>query len=92
MRTRLEFCWHCPSSSARLRCYADGQNFHEKMKLTVEIEREDNGRWIAEVIDLPGLMAYGQSREDAVARVQALALHVLADRLEHRFIVDEGRC
>lgn len=53
------------------------------MKLTIELEREDDGRWIAEVSDLPGVLAYGQSREEATAHVQALALRVLADRLEH---------
>jgi predicted RNase H-like HicB family nuclease len=53
------------------------------MKLTIELEREDDGRWIAEVLDLPGVLAYGQTREEAVARVQALAFRVLADRLEH---------
>jgi predicted RNase H-like HicB family nuclease len=51
------------------------------MRLTVEIEREDNGRWLAEVPDLAGALAYGQTRDDAVARVEALALRVLADRL-----------
>jgi predicted RNase H-like HicB family nuclease len=50
----------------------------------IEIEREDDGRWLAEVPDLPGTMTYGQSRDEAVARVQALALRVIAERLEHR--------
>jgi len=49
----------------------------------VEIERESDGRWIAEVPDLPGVMTYGASREEAVTRAQALALRVLAERLEH---------
>jgi predicted RNase H-like HicB family nuclease len=53
------------------------------MKLTIELDREEDGRWIAEVADLPGVLAYGQTREEAVARVQALAFRVLADRLEH---------
>ena len=53
------------------------------MKLTIELDQEDDGRWIAEVLDLPGVLAYGQTRDEAVARVQALALRVLADRLEH---------
>jgi predicted RNase H-like HicB family nuclease len=53
------------------------------MKFTIEIEREDDGRWIAEVVDLPGALAYGVSRKEALAHVQALALRVLADRLEH---------
>ena len=49
----------------------------------VEIEQEDDGRWLAEVVDLPGVMAYGGTASDALARVQALALRVLADRIEH---------
>src|SRR5438874_10166787 len=53
------------------------------MRLTVEAEQEQDGRWIGEVIELPGVLAYGQTREEAIARVQALALRVLADRLEH---------
>jgi predicted RNase H-like HicB family nuclease len=51
--------------------------------LTIEVEREDDGRWIAEVIELPGVLAYGQTRQEAVERVQVLSLRVLADRLEH---------
>jgi predicted RNase H-like HicB family nuclease len=50
---------------------------------TVEIELEDDGRWIGEVVDLPGVLAYGSNREEAVARAKALAFRVLADRLEH---------
>ena len=52
------------------------------MTFKVEIEREDDGRWIAEVLDLPGVMAYGSSAEEAKSKVQALALRVVADRLE----------
>jgi len=51
---------------------------------TIEIEREDDGRWLAEVPALPGVMTYGKDRDEAVARVQALALRVIAERLEHR--------
>ncbi len=53
------------------------------MTFTVEIEQEEDGRWIAEVVDLPGVLAYGQTPEEAKAKVQALALRVIADRLEH---------
>jgi len=49
----------------------------------VELEREDGGRWLAEVVELPGVLAYGASEDEAIARVQALALRVVADRLEH---------
>lgn len=54
------------------------------MQFTVEIQREEDGRWLAEVPALPGVMIYGQDREEAVARVQALALRVIAEGLEHR--------
>ena len=53
------------------------------MKFRVEIEREADGRWIAEVPELPGVLAYGSSEAEAQAKVQALALRVVADRLEH---------
>ncbi|MCA1600222.1 MAG: type II toxin-antitoxin system HicB family antitoxin [Acidobacteria bacterium] len=53
------------------------------MTFTVEYEREDDGRWLAEVIELPGVLAYGQTSDEAIARAQALALRVLANRLEH---------
>ena len=49
----------------------------------VEIEREDDGRWLAEVVELPGVLAYGDSEQAALSRVQALALRVIAERLEH---------
>ena len=52
------------------------------MYLTLEIDREADGRFIAEVPDLPGVLAYGGTKEEAVAGAQALALRVLADRLE----------
>ncbi len=49
----------------------------------VEVEREEDGRWLAEVLELPGVLAYGESQAAAVAKVQALALRVIAERLEH---------
>ncbi len=53
------------------------------MTLTVEFDRETDGRWIAEIPELPGVIVYGQTREDALAKAKALALHVLADQIEH---------
>jgi predicted RNase H-like HicB family nuclease len=53
------------------------------MNLTVELERESDGRWIAEVLELPGVLAYGATREQAIGAAQALAFRVLADRIEH---------
>ena len=54
------------------------------MNFKVELERETDGRWIAEVVELPGVMTYGQTREEALSKVQALALRVVADRIENR--------
>ena len=51
--------------------------------MLIEIEREKDGRWIAEVPDLPGVLAYGRTRKQAVSKAKALALRVMADRLEH---------
>ena len=57
--------------------------------LTVETERETDGRWIAEIAALPGVLTYGRSRSEAVAQAEALALRVLADRIEHGETVPE---
>lgn len=51
--------------------------------MRIEVEQEEDGRWLGEIPDLPGVMAYGQTLEEAVARVKAMALRVMADRLEH---------
>ena len=51
--------------------------------MKIEIEREEDGRWIAEIQELPGVMVYGDSRKEAISKAEALALRVLADRLEH---------
>jgi predicted RNase H-like HicB family nuclease len=53
------------------------------MNLKVDVEREEDGRWIAEVMDLPGVLAYGATRAEAIMKAQALALRVVADRLEN---------
>ena len=51
--------------------------------LKIEIEQEDDGRWLAEVVSMPGVMVYGASPEKAAKAAKALALHAIADRLEH---------
>jgi len=53
------------------------------MTFAIEIEQEKDGRWIAAIPQIPGAMVYGQTREQAVSRVEALALRVLAERIEH---------
>jgi len=57
--------------------------------MDIEIEQEEDGRWIAEVMDLSGAMVYGATRAEAVAKVEALALRILADRVEHGELVPE---
>jgi predicted RNase H-like HicB family nuclease len=53
------------------------------MPPTIEVEQEDNGRWLAEMPDMRGVLTYGQTRQEAIDRAQALCLRVLADRLDH---------
>jgi predicted RNase H-like HicB family nuclease len=53
------------------------------MPLTIEVGHEEDGRWLAEVPELPGVLTYGQTRQETIDRAQALSLRVLADRLDH---------
>ena len=57
--------------------------------MKIEIEREEDGRWIAEIPELPGVMVYGDTRNQAILKAEALALRVLADRLEHEEEIPE---
>ena len=63
----------------------------EAYRMKIEIDREEDGRWIAEVPDLPGVMVYGQTREQAISKAEALALRVIADRLDHGESIPELR-
>ena len=53
------------------------------MHLSIELDREDDGRWIAEALELPGVMTYGETREEAIAGTERLAIEVIADRIKH---------
>jgi predicted RNase H-like HicB family nuclease len=57
--------------------------------MKIEIEREDDGRWLAEIPELSGVLVYGTSREETITRAEALALRVIADRLDHGEAVPE---
>ncbi len=57
--------------------------------MRIELEREEDGRWLTEIPELPGVMAYGHTQEEALAKVKALALRVMADRLEHGEAIPE---
>lgn len=52
------------------------------MKLSIECEREEDGRWIAEIAQIPGAMAYGATRDEAMAKAEVVALRAIADRIE----------
>ncbi len=53
------------------------------MKLSIECERETDGRWITEIVEIPGAMAYGVTRDEAMGRAEVVALRAIADRIEH---------
>lgn len=59
------------------------------MQLSIEVEQEEDGRWLSEIPELPGVLAYGQTRSEAILRAQVLALRVLADRIEHGEILPQ---
>lgn len=52
------------------------------MNFRIEFEQEQDGRWIAEVVDIPGVLVYGKTREEAMLKAQSLALRVLAERID----------
>src|SRR5712692_2075663 len=57
--------------------------YDEYMNLSIELEREDDGRWIAEALELPGVMTYGATREEAISNTEKLAIEVIAHRIKH---------
>ena len=57
--------------------------------MKIEIDKEEDGRWIAEIPELPGAMVYGATRNQAIAKAEALALRIMADRLEHEEEIPE---
>jgi predicted RNase H-like HicB family nuclease len=67
----------------RSKILASGIFLPEDFEMRIEMELEEDGRWIAEVPELPGVLVYGQTRKEALKKVEALALRVIADRLDH---------
>ena len=60
------------------------------LQLSIELDREEDGRWIAEVLELPGVMVYGSTRDEAIGAVERLALEVVADRVAHGELPDSS--
>jgi predicted RNase H-like HicB family nuclease len=56
---------------------------HEGVNLTIELDREEDGRWIAEALELPGVMCYGRTRDEAIGNAERLAIEVIAGRIAH---------
>jgi len=59
------------------------------MKYTIEFEREEDGRWLAEILELPGVLAYGETPDEAIGHAKVLALRVIADKIEHDEATEE---
>ena len=57
--------------------------YDRDVKVTIELDREIDGRWIAEALELPGVMTYGATREEAISNTERLAIEVIADRIAH---------
>ena len=60
-----------------------GAGYTGSVDLSIELDREDDGRWIAEALELPGMMTYGSTREEAISNTEKLAIEVIADRITH---------
>jgi predicted RNase H-like HicB family nuclease len=60
------------------------------VNVTIDLDREDDGRWIAEALELPGVMCYGQTRDEAISNVERLAIDVIADRIAHGELPSSG--
>ena len=58
-------------------------SYDRGVNLTIELDREEDGRWIAEALELPGVMCYGQSRDEAISNAERLAIEVIEDRISH---------
>jgi len=81
---RFEQQRHPPPGSGAVVSFASGLlEVALSVHFRIEVEQVTDGRWIAEVVELPGVLACGPTQDEAVAHVQALALRVVADRLEH---------
>ncbi len=64
-------------------CRNRAKQYDREVKLTIDLDREDDGRWIAEALELPGVMSYGNTRDEAISNVERLAIEVIADRIAH---------
>jgi predicted RNase H-like HicB family nuclease len=66
-----------------MRRGGNGLAYNEGVRVSIELDKEDDGRWIAEALELPGVMAYGETREEAISNTERLAIEVIADRIKH---------
>lgn len=81
IRTRKRPCLHIPGLLTRGPVPA---RYSERVNLTIELDREGDGRWIPEALEIPGVMCYGHTREEAVSNTERLAIEVIAERIGHK--------
>ena len=72
-----------PANGSSWATSTAGWAYNEVVHLSIDIDREEDGRWIAEALELPGVMTYGQTREEAISNTERLAIEVIADRIKH---------
>ena len=80
---RHQKSWRAASTAPDSKAVDSTRTQEKHVQFNLECEREDDGRWLAEVGELPGTLAYGSSANEAVAKAEVLALRILAERLEH---------
>jgi predicted RNase H-like HicB family nuclease len=71
------------AGSGRFQLFGTRTRYDPIVTLSIELDREDDGRWIAEILEIPGVMCYGTTREESIGNTERLAIEVIADRIAH---------
>jgi predicted RNase H-like HicB family nuclease len=71
------------AGSGRFQLFGTRTRYDRVVTLSIELDREDDGRWIAEILEIPGVMCYGTTREESIGNTERLAIEVIADRIAH---------
>jgi predicted RNase H-like HicB family nuclease len=71
------------AGSGRFQLFGTRTRYDRIVTLSIELDREDDGRWIAEILEIPGVMCYGTTREESIGNTERLAIEVIADRIAH---------
>jgi predicted RNase H-like HicB family nuclease len=71
------------AGSGRFQLFGTRTRYDRVVTLSIELDREDDGRWIAEILEIPGVMCYGTTREESIGNTERLTIEVIADRIAH---------